>query len=123
MIACQFKEQSWLLFEANEIHIDKIFKQITCREFKINIYSHKAHHIGTIIRIFTDSENELGYYRAIDLISQIAEQDMEANISWDHLTPESNIHRIRVILIDEYEGQAKDLDRYFAEKYPIKNAL
>jgi hypothetical protein len=118
MTACQFKEQSRLLFEADEIHIDKTFKRTICREFEINIYSHKARHIGTIARIFTDSEDELGYYHAIDLVSQIAEQDMETNIPCGHLTPESSVHRIKAILMDEYGGQAKDLGRYFAEKYP-----
>jgi hypothetical protein len=48
---------------------------------------------------------------------------MEASIPWDHLTPESSIHHIRAILVDEHGGQAKGLGRYFAEKYPIKNAL
>ena len=87
------------------------------------MYSHEAHHIGIIARIFTDSEDELGYYRAINLVSQIAEQDMEANIPWDHLTPELSPHRIKAILVDEHDDQAKDLDCYFAEKYPTKNAF
>ena len=95
MIACQFKEQSRLLFEADEIHIDKTFKRTNCRELEINIYSHEARRIGTIARIFTDSEDELGYYCAINIISEIAEEDMGAHVPWGHLTPKSSSHRRR----------------------------
>ena len=122
MIACQFKEQSRLLFEADEIHIDKTFKRTNCRELEINIYSHEARHIGTIARIFTDSEDELGYYRAINLVSEIAEEDMGAHIPWGHLTLESSTSRhIKAILVDEHGGQAKGLGRYFTEKYPSRD--
>ena len=126
MITCQFKEQSHLLCEADEIHIDKIFKRTNCRELEINIYSHEAWQIGTIACVFTDSENELGYYRAINLVSEIAEEDMGAHIPWGHLTPESQatktLRRIKAILVDEHGGQAKGLGWYFAEKYPSRDA-
>lgn len=122
MISCQFKEQSRLLFEADEIHIDKTFKRTNCRELEIDIYSHEARRIGTIARVFTDSEDELGYYRAINLISEIAEEDMRVHVPWGHLTPKSTSRRIKAILVDEHGGQAKGLGRYFAEKYPLRDA-
>lgn len=38
IILCQFRQQSKLLFQADELHTDKIFKRINCHEFEINVY-------------------------------------------------------------------------------------
>jgi hypothetical protein len=122
MIACQFKEQSRLLFKADEIHIDKTFKRTNCQELEINTHSHEARRIGTIACVFTDSEDELGNYRAINIISEIAEEDMGAHVPWGHLTSKSTSCCIKAILVDEHGGQAKGLGRYFAEKYPSRDA-
>ena len=110
-------------FKADELHADKIFKRTNCHEFEINVYSHETRRIGIIARIYTDSEDGLGYYRAFSLIFKTAEQDMGRKIPWGHLTPMKNgIHRIKAVLIDEHGGQIKGFGRYLEEQDPKKRS-
>lgn len=124
IILCQFISQSYLLSEADEIHVDKTFKRTHCQELEINTYSHTARRIATIARVYTDLEDELGYYRAFDLVFKTAERDTKQMLPWGHLIPpKPGTHRIKAILVDEHGGQAKGLGRYFAEQYPDMEAV
>ncbi len=123
MVLCQLKQQSQLLFQADELHVDKTFKRTNCQELEINVYSHESRRIGTIARVFTDSEDEIGYYRAFSLIFKTAEQDVGRKLPWGHLTPIGTaIQRIKAILVDEHGGQIKGLARYLGEENPTRTA-
>lgn len=123
IILCQFKWQSQLLFDADELHADKTFKRTNCQEFEINVYSHETRHIGTIARVYTDAEDELGYYRAFSLVFKTAEQDIGRKLPWGHLASiGSGNHRIKAVLVDEHGGQIKGLGRYLEEQHPRKEA-
>lgn len=125
LVLCQFKDQSRLLFEdADELMIDKTFNRTQCTEFEVNYYSRSAEAVGTIARVFTDYEHELGYYHAFKAIMDTAQADMNTtSIPWGHLTSVGeNIHRIKAILADEHAGQAKGVGRYFEEHYPPRSA-
>ena len=122
ILHCQSKDQSRLLFEAHELHIDKTFKRTDCHEFEMNVYSDRARHLGTIARVFMDSDDELAYYRAMKAICDTAEQDVHQKLPWAHLTPEKLVNRIKAILVDEHGGQIKGLGRYFEERYPQNDA-
>jgi len=126
LILCQFKDQSQLLFEdAAEIMIDKTFNRTQCQEFEINYFSSTTQSVGTIARVFTDYEDELGYYHAFKAVMDTAQADIGGtSVPWGHLTPLGlNVHRIKAILVDEHSGQAKGLGRYFHEQYPIRTEL
>jgi hypothetical protein len=93
----------------------------TAKNFEINVYSHETRRIGTIARVYTDSEDGLGYYRAFSLIFKTAEQDTGRKLPWGHLAPMKNgIHRIKAVLVDEHGGQIKGLGRYLEEQDPRK---
>ena len=115
-----------MLFEdADELFVDKTFNRTRCREFEINYYSHTAGIVGTIARVFTDYEDELGYYHAFKAVTDTAQADVNRTaIPWGHTTiPGENIHRIKAILVDEHVGQGKGIRRYFEEQYPPRTSL
>jgi len=119
-----FPDQSRkIAVKAVEYHNDKTYKRTNCHEYEINAYSHEAHHIATIARIFTDAEDEIGYYRAIQVAMSVIELDIDTRIQFGHMvsrTTES--HWVKAILVDMHLGQAKGIGRYLAEVYPEKSA-
>ena len=104
IVHCQSKDRSRLLFEAHELHIDKTFKRTKCNEFEVNVYSDRARHLGTIARVFMDSDDELAYFRAMRAICDTTEQELRKKLPWAHLTPEKSVNRIKAILVDEHGG-------------------
>jgi hypothetical protein len=86
------------------------------------VYSSCARHLATVARVFTDAEDELGYYRAFRLVCDTAEQDIGQKLPWGHFVSEKSNQRIKSILVDEHGGQIKGVGRYFAEMYPPDDA-
>ena len=122
IILCQFREQSQLLLESYEIQADKTFSRTACREFEINSYNHKTHRTTTIARIFTDYEDEDGYYQGLELCFKTAEDDIGRRIPWGHLvSSEESPIRVKAILVDEHSGQMAGLGKYFEKEYPFQN--
>jgi hypothetical protein len=74
----------------------------------------------TLSRVWTDYEDEAGYYQAFRLIFDMAERDVGRRIRWGHLinpNSESDPY-IKAIIVDEHGGQMKGLGKYFHEKCP-----
>ena len=68
------------MLESYEIQANKTFSPTACREFEINSYKHKTHRTTTIARIFTDYEDEDGYYQGLELCFKTAEDDIGRRI-------------------------------------------
>jgi hypothetical protein len=123
IVHCQSREQSRLLLHSSELHIDKTFSRTKCRELEFNAYDPVAKSITTFARIFTDYEDELGYYHAFRLIFDQAERDTGKAIPWGHLVKKIEDSptktRLKAILVDQHGGQIKGLAKYFHEKFPL----
>ena len=118
IVLCQFKQQSGTFFTVPEIHADKTFRRNRCHEFEINTFNQSTKRTMTLSRVWTDYEDELGYYQAFNLIFNTAEQDVGGRIRWGHLIESRSESCIKAILVDEHGGQMKGLGKYFNEKYP-----
>lgn len=116
IIVCQFRDQSRLFFEANEIQIDKTFRRTDCHELEINAFDHTTHTLVTLARVFTNYETAAGYYKAFSKVFGLAEEDMKKKLRWGHLYDDSQT-RIKAVLMDMHAGQVKGLGLYFANEY------
>jgi hypothetical protein len=120
VVLCQFSQQSAAFFSVSEIQADKTFRRTRCREFELNTFNNSTRRTMTLSRVWTDYEDEEGYYQAFRLIFDAAEKDVGRKIRWGHLVTESQSDEpyIKAVIVDEHGGQMKGLGRYFAEKYP-----
>ena len=120
VVLCQFSQQSGAFFSVSEIQADKTFRRTRCREFELNTFNNSTRRTMTLSRVWTDYEDEYGYYQAFRLVFDTAEQDVGHKIRWGHLIGDSQSHEcyIKAIIVDEHGGQMKGLGRYFTEKYP-----
>jgi hypothetical protein len=125
VVLCQFPSQSDLFFQSFELQCDKTFARTHCREFEFNSFSHATRRTTTLARVFTDYEDEDGYYQAFKLTFSTAEKDVDRKIPWGHLIDEKQSStgtvepRIKAILVDEHGGQIKGMGRYFSTEYPM----
>ena len=118
VILCQLKAQSHLLFRSLEIQADKTFARTDCKEFEFNSFDHATRRSTTLARVFTDYEDEWGYYHAFNLVFTTAEQDVGRKIPWGHMTPPApSVSRVKAVLVDMHGGQIKGLGRYFQTEY------
>ena len=76
VILCQFEEQSQMYYNTIEIQADKTFRQSKIQEYEINAYDAVSHRIATLARVFTDYEDEEGYFQAVNLSWSVAEEDV-----------------------------------------------
>jgi hypothetical protein len=120
VVLCQFAQQSEFLFNVSEIQADKTFLRTRCREFEINSFDPSMNRSVTVARVWTDYEDENGYYQAFRLVFDTAEQDMGRRIQWGHLITDASEKQqyIKAIIVDEHGGQIKGLGKYFNEKFP-----
>lgn len=118
VVLCQFIEQSQLLYAVSEIQADKTFRRTRCREFEINSFDSSTNRLATNARVFTDYEDEAGYYQAFRLVFETAERDVGQPLRWGHLVESQAEPYIQAIILDEHSGQMKGLSKYFYEKYP-----
>jgi hypothetical protein len=125
VVLCQFEDQSQMYYNTVEIQADKTFRRSKINEYEINAYDPVSHRIATLARVFTDYEDEEGYFQAVDLSWSVAEEDVGKRIPWAHLsdprtssTP-STI-KIKAILLDLHGGQLKGIGRYFRKEYPTE---
>lgn len=135
VVLCQFQSQSEMYFNTPEIQADKTFRRSKINEYEINAYDSVTHRIATLARVFTDYEDEEGYFQAVDLSWSVAEEDVGKCIPWAHLEPSDTSHirdsthsfgdsakvatvKIKAILLDLHGGQLKGIGRYFQKKYP-----
>jgi len=81
-----------------------------------------ARKIATVARVFTDFEDDEGYFQAFKLVFDQAEKDMQCRVPFGHIFRSDNESptgtRIKAILVDEHGGQIKGLAKYFEHKYP-----
>jgi len=119
VVLCQSIEQSRRFFVVSELQADKTFRRTRCREFEINSFDSSTNTLTTTSRIFTNYEDEAGYYQAFRLAFDTAEKDVSRLIQWGHLIrSQSPENYIKAIIVDEHGGQMKGLAKYFHEKYP-----
>jgi hypothetical protein len=126
VVLCQFEAQSNIYYTTIEIQADKTFRRTKIREYEINAYDPVSHRIATLARVFTDYEDEEGYFQAVDLSWSVAEEDVGRRIPWAHLsdsqesTTQSPTTQIKAILLDLHSAQMKGIGRYFQKEYPMK---
>jgi hypothetical protein len=118
VVLCQFPEQSQSLFTVSELQADKTFRRNHCREFEVNSFNPSTNRIITVSRVWTDYEDEIGYYQAFRLVFDTAENDVGKRIHWGHLMESFTEPYIKAIIVDEHGGQMKGLAKYLNEKYP-----
>jgi hypothetical protein len=120
VVLCQFEQQSEYFFVVSELQADKTFRRNRCREFEVNSFDNSTNCLITLSRVWTDYEDEAGYYQAFRLIFDMAEQDVGRQIRWGHLIDsDSDLDPyIKAIIVDEHGGQMKGLGKYFHEKHP-----
>ena len=121
VVLCQLEQQSEMYFNTIEIQADKTFRRSKINEFEINSYDPISHRIITLAQIWTDYEDEEGYFQAVNLSWTTAEQDIGKRIPWGHLTQTKKSAQkteIRAILVDLHSGQLKGIGRYFQKEYP-----
>ena len=118
IVLCQFPQQSHSIFEVFEIQADKTFRRNQCREFEINAFNPSTNRIITISRVWTDYEDENGYYQAFRLVFETAEKDVGKQICWGHLTKTLSEPYIKAVIVDEHGGQMKGLGKYLNWQYP-----
>jgi hypothetical protein len=123
IVHCQSREQSRLLLHSSELHIDKTFSRTKCRELEFNAYDPVAKSITTFARIFTDYEDELGYYHAFRLIFDQAERDTGKAIPWGHLVKKSKTHQQRLdskrFSLINTAVRSKDSRNIFMRSFPL----
>ena len=127
VVLCQFTAQSELFYESYELQADKTFSRTKCQEFEMNSYSHATKRTITLSRVFTDYEDEEGYYQAFSLVFNTAEANMGRKLPWGHLFSEEDAHvngssHTKAVLVDEHGGQCKGLGRYFHQEYQMEDA-
>jgi hypothetical protein len=125
VVLCQFEAQSHMYYNTTEIQADKTFRRAKIQEYEINTYDAASHRIATLARVFTDYEDEEGYFQAVDLSWGVAEEDVGKRIPWGHLsnatgtTPyTTSSTKVKAILLDLHSGQLKGIGRYFVKEYP-----
>jgi hypothetical protein len=94
VVFCQSKTQSRFLTHSTEIHADKTFSRTKCREFEFNSYDPVARKTTTLARVFTDYEDEEGYYRAFKLVFDQAEKDMKYEVHLNSFITNSRYHLV-----------------------------
>ena len=119
IIVCQFQAQSRRFFLSHEIHVDKTFSQaINCDEIEFNTWDTDSGSVITLARVFTNYNDELGYFKVFRKVFGLAESDTGKKLRWGHLySQDSENIRIRAILVDEDGGQIKGLGMYFANEF------
>jgi hypothetical protein len=123
VVLCQFEAQSQMYYNTIEIQCDKTFRRSKINEYEINAYDAVSHRIATLSRVFTDYEDEEGYFQAVDLSWSVAEEDVGKRIPWAHLSDPrdtSSTPKIKAILLDLHGGQLKGIGHYFHKEYPTK---
>lgn len=124
VVLCQFEAQSNMYYNTIEIQADKTFRRTKIQEYEINAYDPVSHRIATLARVFTDYEDEEGYFQAVDLSWSVAEEDVGRRIPWAHLsdsresTTRPPTTQIKAILLDLHSAQIKGINRYFQKEYP-----
>jgi hypothetical protein len=122
LILCQSRKQSEQLMHCFELQADKTFKRTKAQEFEINSLDPVTKGIVTLVRVYTDHEDEWGYYQAFKSVFDQAEKDMGYRVPFGHLTTTDEASpsgtRIKAILLDEHQGQIRGLGRYLHSEYP-----